>query len=232
MVVGSTTYAVASSYKTNDKNIEVTIAKNTNQKKVNASSLNIRSGPGLNYKTIGSLKRGTTIETVEQVGIWHKVKYKSSYGWCSGDYLLPTNASNNNTNNSNQKLPKGHCLIVKTSNNTMEYYKDGKLIKEFVVATGKKSTPTPKGQFKIVNKTVNMPYYKYNIPGGDPRNPLGNRWLGIKVGQTDGTTYGIHGNNDENSIGQSVSAGCIRMHNEEINWLFEQVPKGTTVIIE
>ena len=113
----------------------------------------------------------------------------------------------------------------------MAYYKDGILVKEFNVATGKKSTPTPKGKFKIVNKIVNRPYYKDNIKGGDPRNPLGNRWLGLQVGSTYGTTYAIHGNNSESSIGKSVSAGCVRMHNSDIKWLFDQVPKQTTVII-
>ncbi|WP_286143693.1 L,D-transpeptidase [Bacillus sp. UNCCL81] len=77
------------------------------------------------------------------------------------------------------------------------------------------------------NKVKNRPWYKGNIPGGDPRNPLGKRWLGISVG----AAYGIHGNNKESSIGQSVSSGCVRMHNSEIQWLFEQVNVGTTVII-
>nr|WP_306810387.1 L,D-transpeptidase [Paeniclostridium sordellii] len=124
-----------------------------------------------------------------------------------------------------------HCIAIKTITNTMAYYQDGVLIKQFDVATGKQSTPTPKGKFKIVNKIVNRPYYKDNIPGGDPRNPLGKRWLGLKVGDTDGTTYGIHGNSNENSIGKSVSGGCIRMHNDEISWLFDQVPKETVVVI-
>ncbi|MDO7203464.1 L,D-transpeptidase [Paraclostridium bifermentans] len=69
------------------------------------------------------------------------------------------------------------------------------------------------------------------MKGGDPRNPLGNRWLGLQVGSTYGTTYAIHGNNNESSIGKSVSAGCVRMHNSDIKWLFDQVPSQTTVII-
>ncbi len=106
------------------------------------------------------------------------------------------------------------------------------MVKEFSVATGKSSTPTPQGKFKIVNKIKNRPYYSGGIPGGSPKNPLGDRWLGLHVGATYGTTYAIHGNNNASSIGKHVSGGCIRMHNSEIRWLFEQVNVGSYAIID
>ena len=124
-------------------------------------------------------------------------------------------------------LSTDKLLIVNTRTNKLTFYRNGNLVKTFTVATGKLSTPTPIGKFVISNKVKNRPWYKGNIPGGDPRNPLGNRWLGLSVG----AAYGIHGNNKEISIGQSVSSGCVRMHNSEIQWLFEQVNVGTTVII-
>ena len=101
----------------------------------------------------------------------------------------------------------------------------------FSVATGKSADLTPEGSFTIVNKIKNRPYYKYKIPGGDPRNPLGDRWLGLDVDDTAGTTYAIHGNNNAKSIGKYVSAGCIRMNNDEIHWLYSRVQVGTKVII-
>ncbi|WP_280771452.1 L,D-transpeptidase family protein [Salipaludibacillus daqingensis] len=122
-------------------------------------------------------------------------------------------------------------IIINKSNNELAFYDNSKLIKKFDVATGKSSTLTPEGKFKIVNKIVNRPYYKENIPGGDPRNPLGNRWLGLNAKGTNGNTYAIHGNNNPSSIGQYVSAGCIRMHNNQILWLFNRVKVNTTVII-
>ena len=39
----------------------------------------------------------------------------------------------------------------------------------------------------------------------------------------------LHGTNDMNSIGNSGSAGCIRMFNQDIIDLFERVPIGTRV---
>ncbi len=125
-----------------------------------------------------------------------------------------------------------HCLIINTQTNKMAYYKSGKLVKEFKIATGKSSTPTPTGKSRIVNKIKNRPYYKLGIPGGDPRNPLGDRWLGLQLRGTYGTTYAIHGNNNASSIGKHISGGCVRMYNDEVRWLYNQVPVGTTVILD
>jgi lipoprotein-anchoring transpeptidase ErfK/SrfK len=67
------------------------------------------------------------------------------------------------------------------------------------------------------------------VAGGSPDNPLGKRWMGLDIGG--GYTYGIHGNNDENSIGKYVSLGCIRMHNSDSEELFEKVFIGMKVVI-
>ncbi|WP_150265527.1 L,D-transpeptidase family protein [Paenibacillus tepidiphilus] len=122
-------------------------------------------------------------------------------------------------------------IVVNKKTNQLGYFTAGRLERTFPVATGKTRELTPEGTFKIVVKVKNRPYYKEKIPGGDPANPLGDRWLGLEVNGTMGTTYAIHGNNNEASIGKYVSAGCIRMHNEDIHWLYPRVPKNTEVII-
>jgi hypothetical protein len=125
----------------------------------------------------------------------------------------------------------GEFIIINKANNQLAYYDNNKLVKTFKVGTGRKPSYTPEGKFKIVNKIKNRPYYTDNIPGGDPRNPLGDRWLGLNARGTWGTTYAIHGNNNPKSIGGYVSAGCIRMYDDEVEWLFEQVEVNTPVII-
>jgi hypothetical protein len=125
----------------------------------------------------------------------------------------------------------GDLIIINKSNNELAYYQDSKLVKTFSVGTGRKPSYTPEGKFKVVNKIKNRPYYSDNIPGGDPRNPLGDRWLGLNARGTWGTTYAIHGNNNPKSIGGYVSAGCIRMYDEQVEWLYDQVKVNTPVII-
>ncbi len=121
-------------------------------------------------------------------------------------------------------------IVISTSANKLYLYQDGSLTKTYSVATGKSSFPTPKGTFSIIVKTINPPYYKTNIAGGDPNNPLGPRWLGIDYGG--GNEYGIHGTNDPSSIGTNASAGCVRMNNSEVIGLYDIIPYGTQVVIQ
>lgn len=123
-------------------------------------------------------------------------------------------------------------VIINTATNKLAFYENGNLVREFSVATGKSSTPTPSGKFSIVNKIVNRPYYTRGIKGGDPNNPLGDRWMGLNINGTVGDTYAIHGNNNESSVGNWITGGCIRMHNAEIHWLYDRLNTGTTVLIK
>jgi lipoprotein-anchoring transpeptidase ErfK/SrfK len=109
-----------------------------------------------------------------------------------------------------------YSITVNTTNRTMSLYKDGKYVKYYPIAIGKPSTPTPKGNFKIINKAHN--------PGG----PFGARWLGLDAPNGD---YGIHGTNNPNSIGKAVSNGCVRTYNNNIIDLYNLLPVGTPVRI-
>ena len=64
------------------------------------------------------------------------------------------------------------------------------------------------------------------IPGGAPGNPMGLRALTLAGGE-----YAIHGTNKPKSIGTFASYGCIRMYNEDIVDLFDQVRVGTPVVV-
>ena len=66
-------------------------------------------------------------------------------------------------------------------------------------------------------------------PGG-PSNPLGARALYLFQGGKD-TYFRIHGTTAPNSIGRSVSNGCIRMLNAHVEDLYERVPIGTKVSV-
>ncbi|MDK2799240.1 MAG: hypothetical protein PWQ70_859 [Clostridiales bacterium] len=116
----------------------------------------------------------------------------------------------------NTYLTATYSITINTSARTLTLYKNGKWFKSYPVATGKPSTPTPKGTFKIKNKAVN--------PGG----PFGARWMGLTA---PGGGYGIHGTNNPGSIGKAVSNGCVRMYNKDVIELFNLIPVGTVVKI-
>ena len=128
-------------------------------------------------------------------------------------------------------ISKKQLIIINKKINKLAFYENGKLVKTYNVATGRTSKLTPEGTFYIREKIKNRPYYKHNIPGGDPRNPLGKRWLGLSKQENGGYPYAIHGNADESSIGKYISGGCIRMHNKEVIELFGKVKIGAKVVI-
>ncbi|NHC42785.1 L,D-transpeptidase family protein [Bacillus sp. MM2020_1] len=128
-------------------------------------------------------------------------------------------------------ISKKQLIIVNKKINKLAFYENGKLVKTYSVATGRTSRLTPEGTFYIREKIKNRPYYKHNIPGGDPRNPLGKRWLGLSKQEDGGYPYAIHGNANESSIGKYISGGCIRMHNNEVIQLFSKVNIGAKVVI-
>ena len=97
--------------------------------------------------------------------------------------------------------------------------------------TGKSKELTPEGLFTVKVKAINPYYRKKNIPGGDPRNPLGTRWIGFNANNTDGRIYGIHGTNQPYSVGKYISNGCIRLRNSDVERLYQQVPLGTKILI-
>lgn len=69
----------------------------------------------------------------------------------------------------------------------------------------------------------------YVQPGG-PENPLGARALYLFQNGKD-TYFRIHGTTQPQSIGRSVSNGCIRMINEHVTDLYNRVPIGTVVTV-
>jgi lipoprotein-anchoring transpeptidase ErfK/SrfK len=64
------------------------------------------------------------------------------------------------------------------------------------------------------------------IPGGAPNNPMGARALTLDLDE-----YAIHCTNRPGSIGTYASYGCIRMLNEDIVDLYDQVSVGTRVVV-
>jgi lipoprotein-anchoring transpeptidase ErfK/SrfK len=70
-----------------------------------------------------------------------------------------------------------------------------------------------------------QPYLPRFMAGG-PSNPLGAR--AMYLGHT---LYRIHGTNQPSTIGTTVSSGCIRLVNEDVEDLYSRVQVGTRVVV-
>jgi lipoprotein-anchoring transpeptidase ErfK/SrfK len=118
-------------------------------------------------------------------------------------------------------------LLVSIPDRKLALLENGRIIRVYRVAVGKTSTPSPKGDFKIVNRVANPAYYHKGqvVPAGED-NPVGSRWMGLSA-----QGYGIHGTNQPHSIGQAASTGCIRMGKHDVEELFTLVNVGDPVTI-
>jgi lipoprotein-anchoring transpeptidase ErfK/SrfK len=118
-------------------------------------------------------------------------------------------------------------VLVSIPDRKLAVLEGGKVIRTFPVAVGATVSPSPSGEFKIVNRIANPTYYHPGvvIPAG-AGNPIGTRWLGLNR-----KGYGIHGTNEPGSIGKAASHGCIRLRNRDMEQLFRTVSVGDTVLI-
>jgi lipoprotein-anchoring transpeptidase ErfK/SrfK len=118
-------------------------------------------------------------------------------------------------------------VVVSIPDRKMVLVEDGRVLKTYSVAVGAAISPSPEGQFEIVNRVVKPTYYHSGtVIEAGPRNPLGTRWIGLSQ-----KGYGIHGTNIPGSIGKAASHGCIRMAKADLEELFEMVRPGDTVEI-
>jgi len=118
-------------------------------------------------------------------------------------------------------------VLVSIPDRKLALFENGKVVRIYRVAVGRTSTPSPVGEFKIVNRVTNPTYYhKGQVIGAGKSNPVGTRWMGLSA-----KGYGIHGTNQPNSIGKAASTGCIRMDKQDLEELFASVDVGDAVEI-
>ncbi len=132
-------------------------------------------------------------------------------------------------------------MVINLPELMLYYFQGGTYQRRYALAVGRRSWPTPTGDYQILNKARNPTWtvppsiqeemanagleVLEKVPPG-PKNPLGAFWMG-----TSAPGVGIHATNRPWSVGYSVSHGCIRMLPEEIAQLYPQVEVGLPVKI-
>jgi len=96
-----------------------------------------------------------------------------------------------------------------------------------IAKVGRKAEwPTWTPTADIKKRLGNVP----NFVEGGPHNPMGARGIYLYQGNKD-TLFRIHGTNQPEYIGQSISSGCIRMTNEDVIDLYNRVKTGSIVVV-
>lgn len=114
----------------------------------------------------------------------------------------------------NTVIPAGGGAVLAVSGSEIvKRYSDGR---EVALSAGE-------GHEIVVNGNIVIP--PYGVNQRRYKGVLGTRRLVL------GDGYGIHGTDAPESIGRSVSHGCVRLRNEDIEKLYDMVPVGTPVYI-
>jgi hypothetical protein len=157
-----------------------------------------------------ALRVGQKIKVVRQP--FHAIVHK-------GDYRLDLYAGD--------PVPAGGSLGRRTGPDGQD--ESWTFIRSFKVGLGE-SNGTPEGAFvvrpksKLVNPAWVNPRTGEKFAADDPKNPIGERWIGLD-GVDESTRrfqgYGIHGTIEPDSIGQQRSMGCVRMKTEDVEIIYE-----------
>ena len=133
---------------------------------------------------------------------------------------------------------RGAAAIVVNLPQRMLFFFDQTVV-GLPVAVGRRTWPTPLGEFQVAMRETDPTWdvpasiraearrlgrtLPASVPPG-PTNPLGRFWIGLTGG-----SVGIHGTNAPSSIYGAVTHGCMRLHPDDIAWLFPRVKVGMTV---
>jgi len=154
--------------------------------------------------------------------------------WLVAVLLLAMSASCFAQNSPSQNVPKDSAVkrvrrivLVSIPDRSLAVIEDGKVLAYFPVAVGAAVSPSPTGEFEIVNRVSNPAYYHAGVVmAASEKNPVGTRWIGLNL-----KGYGIHGTNAPGSIGRAASHGCIRLRNRDVERLYSMLRVGDLVSI-
>jgi lipoprotein-anchoring transpeptidase ErfK/SrfK len=137
--------------------------------------------------------------------------------------------SSSSQNASDVSVPQRarRVVLVSIADRRLAVIEDGNVLAYFPVAVGVAVSPSPTGEFEIVNRVTNPAYYHDGVVTEASENsPVGTRWIGLNL-----KGYGIHGTNAPRSIGRAASHGCIRLRNRDVERLFAMLRVGDVVSI-
>jgi lipoprotein-anchoring transpeptidase ErfK/SrfK len=115
-------------------------------------------------------------------------------------------------------------LFVDRSERRFEFWQGDKLVRSGKVAVGARGAETPTGVFYVQSKFFpNAPILGAFAFETSAYSKLTD-WPG-------GGVVGVHGTPWPSLLGQAVSHGCVRLHNDDVLWLRSRMPEGTPIKI-
>jgi len=137
-------------------------------------------------------------------------------------------------------IENSNFIIINKANMTLSQYNyKGELLHQFKVATGKNfgdktqigDCKTPEGVFTI-EEVVDASTWSHDFKGdkqGAIQGAYGPYFIRLNIPGQKG--IGIHGTHDNNSLGNRASEGCIRLNNNDLTKLVNNIITNSVVVI-
>ncbi|MED3854479.1 SH3 domain-containing protein [Priestia megaterium] len=142
---------------------------------VTASTLNVRSGAGTSYASIGSVTKGQKLSVVSKSGSWYKINYNGRTGYVSSDYVQASaTASPKLVVDSFKTLGNAQQVILVTADN---YDTKSAKIQTFEKVDGKWK------QVLTANGVLGQKGFALSKKEGDMESPTGKYTIGTAFGR-------------------------------------------------
>lgn len=202
---------------------------------INEDIVNVRTGNGTEYNIIGQLPYGTEVYPISNdVGNgWALVDTPYGTGYVANYLITNTPDIDYAYAIAHQYLSATNKLIVVDTSNPYTYVFNAtdygwELEQVFRCSVGKPETPTITGVFSITNK-------RDILDSGDTWE----YYMCDFAYDTDWSAWAFHSTlyyagTDilfDDTVGEHISNGCVRLHIHEAKWIWDNCDYGTTVVI-
>jgi hypothetical protein len=125
-------------------------------------------------------------------------------------------------------------VLVDLDARLVVYRLGSEAVRVWRVGIGREGHETPIGTYTVgekLERPSHMPIGGKQLPYGHAENPLGTRWIAWNSAGKN-SSFGFHGTSDPDGVGERVSEGCVRMRNEDVEELFELLPKDARIVVQ
>ncbi len=223
---------------------------------VTTANLHLREGAGLSYSVICTIPKGTSVQLMSGNGSgaeWAHVKTaEGQTGWCSSQYLSKERES---ASSADSAAPAGNAsssaesaapaeadvqvslsqavkplsIYVSLSDQNVKVLdKEGRIVKSFVCSSGKKGDETPTGTFTVKKRGEEF-YSKRLGEGAYYWTQFQGNYLFHSVPFDENRRMEPE---EAAKLGTPASHGCIRLATKDAKWIYDNIPKGTEVVIQ
>lgn len=126
-------------------------------------------------------------------------------------------------------------LLVRIGENKLYLYENGRIARQWTVATGQPEYMTPTGLYEVTELRYEPTWvnpapdtWGKDLPDSIPPGP--NNPLGVRAINWSAPAIRFHGTSAEYSLGYNASHGCVRMANSDVIDLYDVVEVGTPIV--